>query len=167
MTLDRVLRWSAANWFALVAPVLLLMAWSISGSTPWSASPSAMEAALLVDACITLPVLFALCYWRTMPLWQLALRAMALACLGIFLLGYIIPEKSQVLLPGFTVARTIGLALLFLIEVRLVIAAVRMAFSSEVSAEKLARETGAPPFIAKLMVLEASFWKAVWRFFRR
>ncbi len=167
MGADRIFRWSASNWFVLVAPLLSLAAWLISRSTPWPHGGAGMEAALLVDACITVPALYLVCYWRTMPLWQLAVRAIAIACLGIFLLGYIIPAGSQVLLPEFAAARTVGMVLLFLIEVRLVIGAVRMVFTSEVSAEKLSKETGAPPLIAKMMVLEARLWKAVWRFLRR
>jgi hypothetical protein len=166
MRSERLLRWCGANWFALVAPSLVLTAWLVSRAAPWPAGGD-MEVALLVDACVTLPVLYALCYGRSLPLWQLAVRCVGIACLGIYLLGYIVPPHAQVLLPSFGIARTIGLVLLLLIEVRLLIAALRLLFGSELSAEKLSAETGAPPLVAKLMILEARFWKAVWRFLRR
>ena len=166
MRVERLARWTAENWFLPVATLLLLAAWGISRSVTWATSGS-LEAALLFDACITLPALYVLCYRRSLPKWQLGLRAVGLACLGIYLLGYLIPPEAQVLLPSFALGRMIGLALLVLIEVRLLIAALRMVFTREVTAEALSKETGAPPLVAKLMIIEARFWTAVWRFLRR
>jgi hypothetical protein len=42
-----------------------------------------------------------------------------------------------------------------------------MTFGARTSAEALAEKTGVPTWVARLMVLEARFWAAVWRFFRR
>jgi hypothetical protein len=166
MRSERLKQWSAANWFVLIAPILIALAWLIGRSSAWAQDPAAMEAAFLIDATVTLPVLYALCYGRSQPLWQVAVRMLAIACLGIYLLSYLIPTEAQSLLPRFAWARTIGLAVLCLIELRLLIAGIRLVFRSGVTAEQLSAATGAPPIISKLMLLEARFWKSVARFLR-
>ena len=159
-------QWSANNWFVLVAPLLFVLAWFIGRSTAWAQEGAAVEAALLVDATITLPLLYALCYARSLPLWQLAVRMVGIACLGIYLVSYLVPPGSQSLLPSFAWARTVGFALLCLIELRLLITGIRMVFKSDVTAEQLTAATGAPPLLAKLMLLEARMWKGLARFLR-
>ena len=163
----RLRRWSSANWFLLVAPLLLIVAVLLARAVPWTTDGRTMEAVLLFDACITLPALYALCYARTLPPWQLALRAIAIACLGIYLLGYIVPPDARRLLPAFGWARMAGLILLVLIELRLLVAALRLVFGGNENAEQVSAQTGAPPWIARLMLIEARFWKSVWRFLRR
>ena len=160
-------RWTASNWFVLVAPLLALAAILIARSTAWRADGASLEAAFIFDACVTLPVLYALCYGRSKPLGQVALRMLALACLGIYLLGWIIPQHAQSLLPSLGWARTAGLAVLILIELRLMVSAIRMVFGAGATAEQFTAKTGAPPLIARLMVLEARMWKALWRLVRR
>jgi hypothetical protein len=165
--IERLGRWSAANWFLPAAAVLLTIALVIARATPWASQGAAMEAVFLFDVCITLPLLYALCYARTLPPWQLALRMLGVACLGIFLLDYMVPPEARRLLPAFHWARSIGLLLLVLFELRLVVAGIRLVFRPGTTEEQLSASTGAPPFIARLMLLEARFWQAVWRFFRR
>ena len=167
MRIERLKHWSASNWFALVAPALVLVAWLASRSIPWAEHGAAMEAALLLDACVTLPVLYALCYAGPLPLWQLAIRMIGIACLGIYGVSCLVPADAQSLLPSFGWGRSIGLAVLILVELRIFLAVVRAVFKTEVTAEQLAIETGAPPLLAKLMMLEARMWKSLWRFFQR
>ena len=168
MRVERLRQWSKANWFLLVAPALILLAWFVSRSTPWEQDARAMEAALLFDACVTVPALYALCYARALALWQLAVRMAGIACLGIYLVSWIVPAELQSLLPGFAWARTVGLAVLILIELRILLASIRLVFGTGVTAEQLSARTGAPPLVARLMVLEARMWKGLARFiFRR
>jgi hypothetical protein len=164
---ERLRRWSLSNWFLIVAPVLLGVAWFVSRSAVATPDGHGLEPALIFDACVTLPVLYALCYGRRLSVLALTLRMVGIACLAIYLLSFIVPADQQRLLPAFGWARIAGLTLLCLIELRLVAGAVRMVFRSDVTAVELAVKTGAPPFVAKLMVMEARFWKAVWRLFRR
>jgi hypothetical protein len=165
--MKRLGRWSATNWFLVAAPLLLVAATLIARATPWAAGGGGMEAVLLFDMCVTLPLLYALCYGRKLKLWQLAVRMVGIACLGIYLLSYVVPVEAQVLLPSFGWARTVGVAVLILVELRLLVAGIRIVFRGNATAEQISATTGAPPVIAKLMLLEARFWKAVWRFFRR
>jgi hypothetical protein len=167
MHVSQAQRWALSNWFLVVAPVLILAGWLITRSAPWAGEAHGMEAVLLFDACVTLPVLYALCYARRLALWQLAVRMIGVACLGIYLLTLVVPADAQRLLPQFAAARWVGLGLLVLIELRVLIAAIRLVFAADASAQDVAAKTGAPPLIAKLMVMEARMWKAVGRAFRR
>ncbi len=166
MRSDRLGHWTASHWFLLLAPALLATEWFISRSTAWAHDAAATEAALLFDATVTMPVLYALCYRRSLPLWQLTLRMVGIACLGIYLVSYLVPPDAQSLLPGFARARTLGMALLILIEFRLFVAGVRLLFKSGITAEQLSAQTGAPPNLARLMLLEARMGKSVARLLR-
>lgn len=167
MQWQRVGRWSYANWFVLILPLLAAAAYLMARTVPWAEEGAGFEAALLFDVCVTLPLLYALCYRRALRVSQLAIRCLGLACLGIFLLGYIVPPEGQSLLPSFGIARWIGIGVLVLIELRLLIAGIRLVFFSSASLEELQAKTGAPPLLAKMMLIEARFWKAVWRLLRR
>jgi hypothetical protein len=164
---ERLRRWSGANWFLLIAPLLLIAGAAAARATAWPSDGRTMEAVLLFDACITLPALYALCYGRTLPLWQLAIRMIGIACLGIFLLGYVVPVGAQHLLPNFAWARIIGLVLLFLIELRLLIVGLRLVFGGSADEAQIAARTGAPEWVARLMLIEARLWKSLWRLLRR
>ena len=166
MRSDRLGQWSASNWFVLVVPLLLALAWFVSRSTAWPQDAGGVEAALLIDATVTVPLLYALCYGRSLPFWQLAVRMVGIACLGIYLVSYLVPPEAQILLPRFAWARTMGIALLCVIECRLLVVSVRRVFKSGVTAEQLSDQTGAPPILAKLMLLEARMWKRLARFLR-
>ncbi len=167
MGMEQLRRWSGANWFVLAAPPLAAVAFLIARTIPWGEESGGYEAVLLFDACVTGPLLYALCYGRTMSAGRLAVRMLALACLGIYLLGYLVPPHAQSLLPSFGWTRWIGIAVLLLIELRLLVAGIRLVFGGGATAEELQAKTGAPPWIARLMLIEARFWKAVWRFLRR
>jgi hypothetical protein len=160
-------RWTASNWFVVVVPALALAAALIARGGGWRAEGASLEAALIFDACVTIPALYALCYGRSQPARRTALRMLGLACLGIYLLGWLIPAGEQILLPSLKWPRSAGLAILIMIELRLVVAALRLAFRAGVTTQELTEQTGAPPLIGKLMLLEARLWKGLWRFLRR
>jgi hypothetical protein len=48
----------------------------------------------------------------------------------------------------------------------LFVAALRLVFSGTATAEEVSERTGAPPLIARLIVIEARFWRALWRLIR-
>ncbi len=154
-----------AHWFMPVFALILGALWLAARDSLFMANGG--EAAIIADLCVTAPVLYLLCYRRRHPPLQLGLRALALACLGIWLGSWIIPEYGQSLLTRLAPLRVAGLLVLALIELRLLVAMIRLVFGRAASADEVSRATGAPPLIARLMLLEARFWKAVWRLIRR
>jgi hypothetical protein len=154
-----------AHWFVAVFPLILAALWLAARDSMFMAEGG--EAAIIADLCRTGPILYVLCYRRRHSAIHLALRAVALACLGIWLGSWIIPESGQALLTKLAPLRIAGLSLLALVELRLLVAMLRLVFGPETKPDEVSRATGAPPFIAGLMLIEARFWKAVWRLVRR
>ena len=158
--------WMKANWFVVAVPLLLLVEWLVVRDLGGEMGRF-LEAVVLFDLCLFMPLLYVLCYRRSVPRAQLVLRAVALACLGIYLATYLVPEPLQAVLPQLGPLRLAGLAVLMLIELRLLFLALRMVWGRDASVEQVQAASGAPPWIARLMVLEARMWKRLWRLIRR
>lgn len=136
--------WAATNWFLLALPVLLAISYLFTRSVDWGEFGSSAEAVMLFDWCVSIPFLYYLCYRRTLPARQLAIRLLALACLGVWIAARLVPAPSQEILPHLSWARGAGLVILFLIELRLLVAAVRLVFSGSATAQDVSERTGAP-----------------------
>lgn len=162
----RSLDWVKANWFAVAVPVLLLVEWLVVRDVGGEMGRY-LEVVVLFDLCVFMPLLYVLCYRGTVPRGQLALRAAALACLGIYVATYLVPEPMQALLPQLGVLRLAGLAVLMLIELRLLFIALRLVWGRNGTVEQVQAASGAPPWIARLLILEARMWKRLWRLIRR
>ncbi|MDQ3145075.1 MAG: hypothetical protein M3Q57_09410, partial [Pseudomonadota bacterium] len=162
---SRALRLLAAHWYAPAFLAIVTAVWMLARSPMFMKAGG--ETALLLDLCLTAPFLYLLCYARKQPLRVSLIRALAIACGGIWLASWLIPTGEQLLLPQLTPLRWVGLILVGLIEIRLLIAAIRFAFSSTGSAEDVVAASGAPAWIARLMLLEARFWRGLWRLIRR
>ena len=162
-----VRRWASENWFLVALPVLLGISWSFTRSVDWRMSPGAAETVTLMDWVVTVPALYFLCYRRKLSSFAMTVRLLALVCLGIWIASRLVPVAAQELLPHLGWPRSIGLGVLAFLELRLLFLALKLAFSGKADAEELARTSGAPPLLAKLMLIEARFWKAVWRLIKR
>ena len=158
----RARQWLAGNWFVPLLALLLLVEFAFSRSVSWS-DPAFAEAAMLFDLAVFVPALFLLCYGGRLAARTLLLRAGALSLLGIYIASHLVPAQAQVLLPNLSWARVAGQAVLMLIELRLVYEVLKMVFTGRSSAGEVAARTGAPQWVVRLMLLEARFWKAVWR----
>jgi hypothetical protein len=155
-------RWVRRNWFVPLFAILLAIEFAFTRATDWSRDGVA-EAAVLFDLCLFIPALHFLCYRRKLALRPLLFRTFALAFLGIWIASKLIPLEAQGLLAELSWARTAGLAVVALIELRLVFLALKLVFGGHATADEIAERTGAPPWIARLMLIEARFWKWVWR----
>ncbi len=166
MRSDALTSWMLRHWFLLLLPILAAAAIGLAATIDWRRDGRMAELALLFDACVSLPVLYFLCYRGTMSGGKMALRLIGLACLGIWLATWLVPDQSESLLTQFGWFRTVGIAFLVIFELRLIVGAIRMAFFGRVTADEMATVSGAPPLIAKMMLLEARFWRWVWRTIR-
>ena len=111
---SNTLRFLRVNWFFPAAAIALLMNSTVVYLDQWS-SPELLEAGLLFDFAILLPVLYLICYWSEGK--RSVVRAIALACLGIWAVGHVVPEANQSLLLDLQFIRYIGLGVLVLLQV--------------------------------------------------
>lgn len=153
-----------ANWFYLVAGLALGVAALVPRYDP-QPLPAEWEAAVMLDILVTIPALFVLCYRKVLSRKALALRVLAVQCSGIFLASWIVPESQQMLLTYLYPLRWVGIVVLVTMELMLVATVVRLLFKSGTGTEHLVQQ-GVPETIARLMLLEARFWRWVFSRFR-
>lgn len=153
------------NWFWPLAVGLFACVWAIATIPAVRLTPD-FEWALLLDVFITLPVLFAICYRGTMTKLALGVRIIALQCAGIWLATKLIRVDSQSILPNLEWLHWAGLAIVFLFEIRLMVAVVKLVWKPTAKQADL-EATGMPPFVAKLAMIEARFWRWVFAKFRK
>lgn len=161
--------WFSRNWFVPLVIVLVAVVWVIGSqmaALPDRQALSQFEAALTFDALVTLPALYWLCYRNYKTRSALALRIVALQCLGIYWAGRVIPEESRNILPYLGPVRVAGLVMLVAVELRLLIMVMRLVFRSSTDVDTLKQE-GVPPLLAKMMLFEARFWRWLFTWWRR
>jgi hypothetical protein len=162
--------WLKANWFFLAAAFVVLGDFSAMHHIAAS-RPRLLEAALLGDFVVVLPCLYGVCYRsRGKKAW---VRALALACLGIWAVSKLLPQDAQPLVVHLGPFRYLGMAVLALLEAQVVLAVYRAVFrgaSVEQAAKTLQEKTDMPAWVARLAALEAAFWRrvasAIAKFFR-
>ena len=156
------------NWFITVSFIVLLGNAAVlyfDGLQPIRLT----ELGLIFDLAILLPSLYLICYRKQGK--KAIVRAVGLACLGIWVVSKIIPEQDHMILEQVSVLRYVGLGVLFLIELRIMIAIFKSIFSSEDSFESnrdlAISETDMPEWVAKIMTWEVNFWRKMWVNFKK
>jgi hypothetical protein len=151
------------NWFLPAALPVLAGAFVVTGTADWPVEADGIEAALLFDLAVLLPALYFWCYRSsaTAP----ALRALALASAGIWLVSYLIPPEHQHLLGFVSWLRYAAIGLLLYAELR-VLASLYWAViagrkTPEAAAADFSASSGTPLRVARLLASEAAFWKRV------
>ena len=153
--------WMKENWF-VAAAVLLLGTDLVVLLLPNSASPRLLEVGLLSDLCIVLPGLYLACYWRKGK--RSMFRAIAFASIGFWASSKVLPETGQFLIQQLWPFRYVALAVIVLVEFKVMLAVYRAVISGgsrEEAAATLERESGMPAWAAKLAAAEASLWSSL------
>jgi len=148
--------WIKANWFVAAAALLVVTDLAVV-LRPNSASPRLLELGLLSDLCIVLPGLYLACYWRKGK--RSVLRAIAFASIGFWASSKLLPESGQFFIQQLWPFRYVALAVIVLIEFKVMLAVYRAVFSGasrEEAAATLERQSGMPAWAAKLAAAEAS-----------
>ena len=152
-----------ANWFVIAFVLILAGNGIVTYLDEWG-STRLMEFGLLFDFAILLPALYLICYRGQGK--KTIFRAIGLACLGIWAVGKIVPEESHQILENVSFLRYVGLGVLFLIELRIIIAIFKSIFANEADYEKereaAISEAEMPEWVAKLMAWEANLWRKIW-----
>jgi hypothetical protein len=156
-----------SHWFFLLAPLIIAGDLYV-GLTQRAEVPRLVEAGLLFDLAILLPVLFWACYRHQGR--KAVVRAVALSCLGIWASSKLIPLDEQVLLAYVAPLRYVGLAVLIWIELTIVMAIWRAVFkgkSAQEATASIAADQDMPPWVARLLAWEAKIWFRIWQALKR
>ena len=153
--------WIKTNWF--VAAAVLLVGTDLAVLLlPNSASPRLLEFGLLLDLCIVLPGLYLACYWRKGK--RSVLRAIAFASIGFWASTKLLPESGQFLIQQLWPIRYVALAVIVLIEFKVILAVYRAVLSGasrQEAAATLEQKAGMPAWAAKLAAAEAALWSSM------
>jgi len=157
------------HWFLVLAPLVVLVNAFVASGGPIT---GLVEFGLLFDLVVLLPVLYFVCYRKRKS--GAAIRAVGLACLGVWVATKLIPEADRALLTYIQPLRYVGLAVLVLLElavIRLVFVSLSSGDTATEAARKAKEHSEMPAWVAKLLAWEAGLWRRMFfsikRFFRR
>lgn len=153
-------------FFLLILPGLVAIEWLIAQSFPWGTG-RVNEMVVLFDLILFVPLLYFVIYRSSVALRPRAIRTLGLVGLGILCASFIVPEDDQRILSLLQQFRNAALVLVVLFELWVATKLLKLVFAKDADAKQLENDFGVPPLVAKLMLLEARFWKAVWRMMRR
>lgn len=153
------------NWFWPVFALALGAAWLMSRSMALP-QPYGWDVALLLDFGLFMPLLMWLCYRRRSTRGALILRVLALQTSAVLIASWLTLSDQQFVVQHLAWLRPFGIAILIAFEGAVLVAMLRIVFKPTTVATDL-EKLGAPPFIARLMLLEARFWRWVARLILR
>jgi hypothetical protein len=164
MNRETFIVWAKQNWFFVILPILVTVNY-LATKIPVEIDARLNEISILFDLACLLPALYAICY-RDMGR-KIIVRTIGIMCLGIWLAGHLIPAEEQVVYLYFSWLRYAALAAFVLIEIKMSVFVFKLLYGREQNQAKTTRqmseEMGVPEWAAKLMVLEAAFWKRLWK----
>lgn len=149
-------------WFYWLLPLCLVAAWQLSVMPEAMADPITLERVFLIDTALLLPALYFL-YLRSRASMKAALiRAFALGAAGVSYAAWLMPEGTGDILPFLAWLRWTALPLIIAIELAAFIALMRYIYGSDPDEQTLIAQ-GMPPVVVNLLLIEARFWKRVFR----
>lgn len=155
------------KWFyLLVLPMAIAIEWAFAASLDWSAYPRS-EWVALFDLCIFLPFIYLFFFSSTLQPKAKFIRAAGVSGLGLFAASFIVPESNQFALGELSKLRNAMLIVIIVFEVFVFWKLITAVFDTKTDEHKLERDFAVPAWAARLMLLEARFWKAVWKILRR
>ena len=155
------------KWFFLIVlPIAIAIEWGFAASLDWSVYPRA-EWVALVDLCVFMPLIYLGLFSSDLSGKARGLRALGIAGIGLFAASWIVPSAHQFLISELANARAAAFVFIRAFEGFVLWKLLQALYAKNADAQTLEREFAVPPFIAKLLVIEAKFWKSVWGLFRR
>jgi hypothetical protein len=153
------------HWFFLVSPFVVASDVYV-GLTSRGEVDRLVEAGLLFDLVVLIPCLYWLCYRQRGR--GAVVRAAAIACLGIWAALKLVPEAERDLLNYVVPLRYAGILALVWLELIVVVEIYRTIFKGGSVSEAMAQApANVPPWVTKLLALEAQFWLKTWSAIRR
>lgn len=155
------------KWFFLFAlPLAVATEWWFARTLDWTAYPRS-EWVALFDLCVFMPLLYLAAFASELTAKARALRCLGIAGTGLFAASFIVPEPNQFIIGELAALRNAAMIGIIAFEGWVFWKLLGAVFRRNADAGTLEREFAVPAWIARLMVLEAKFWKAVWTFLRR
>ncbi|MGB3471896.1 MAG: hypothetical protein WBA51_13830 [Erythrobacter sp.] len=155
------------KWFyLLVLPIAFAIEWGFAASLDWTAYPRS-EWVALVDLCVLMPLIYLCLFSSDLSGKARVLRAAAIAGIGLFAASFIVPHNNQYLIAQLSSVRNVMAVFIIAFEGWVLWKVLDAIYRKGADAGALERDFALPQWVAKLMVLEAKFWKAVWNFLRR
>lgn len=149
-------------WFYCMLALCFFSAWQLSMMPESLADPITTERVFLVDFALLLPFFYFLYLRRRVPLKAAIIRSLALGAAGISFAAWLMPDGTGQVLPFLSWLRWIALPLVLVIEAAAFVALMRYVYGSDPQEAELVKQ-GMPPVIVKLLLMEARFWKRVFR----
>lgn len=155
------------KWFFLIAlPLAVAIEWAFARSLDWTTYPRS-EWVALFDLCVFMPLLYVSAFSSELTRKARLLRCLGVAGIGLFAASFIVPAPNQFIIGELSHLRNAAMVGIVAFEGWVLWKVIGAVYRRNVDAQTLEREFAMPEWIAKLMVLEAKFWKAVWQFLRR
>jgi hypothetical protein len=155
------------KWFFLIAlPLAIAIEWAFARSLDWTAYPRS-EWVALFDLCVFMPLLYLAAFSSELTRKARLLRCLGIAGIGLFASSVIVPAPNQVIISELSILRNWAMVGIAAFEGWVLWKVIGAVYRRNADAKTLEREFAMPEWIAKLMVLEAKFWKTVWQFLRR
>lgn len=148
--------WLRRHWFIPLATAIAMGDVGALYFQDWD-HPRLFESAVLFDFAIVLPLLYLWCY-RARGV-AVILPMIGLASLGIWATSHLIPAEHQHVLGSIAWLRTLAIAVIVLIEAKILFSFYKAVFASDSTpddiADKLARDVPLPPWLKRVLAVEA------------
>lgn len=155
------------KWFFLIVlPLAIAVEWAFARTLDWAAFPRS-EWVPLFDLCIFMPLVYIFAFSSDLTRKARLLRCFGIAGIGLFASSFIVPEPNQFIIGELSAVRKVAMVAIVAFEGWVLWKVIGAVYRHNADTETLEREFAMPELIARLMVLEANFWKAVWAFLRR
>jgi hypothetical protein len=165
--MTRVLRKPNEKWFFLgVLPIAIAIEWAFASWQDWSVYPRS-EWVALVDLCVFMPLVYLTLFTTELSSKARMLRCLAIAGIGLFAASMIVPEANQFLIGELSALRGFLLVFILTFEGWVLWKIINAVYRKGADARQLEQDFAIPEWVAKLMVLEAHFWKSVFGWFKR
>ncbi len=155
------------KWFFLIVlPLAVTIEWAFAATLDWSEYPRSDWVAL-VDLCVFMPLIYLAFFSSSLTRKARLLRALGVAGIGLFASSLIVPASNQFIISELSSIRNALLVFIIAFEAFMFWKVMSAVYRHNADAKSLEKDFAMPEWIAKLLVLEAKFWKAVWAFFKR
>jgi hypothetical protein len=161
---DIAYSWLRNNWFYPIAVAVVLRDVSVLHFQDWR-HPRLFESAVLFDLAVILPLLYLWCYRARRT--AVILPMVSLASLGIWATSHLIPVEHQHVLSSVSWLRTLAIAVLAIIEIKILFGFYKLIFASnktpEEIAHELAKDLKLPLWLMRVVALEARVLRSLSR----